>query len=49
MTGVVARIPEDRGSILVTKEQIMRQMFQTTVLAAAVGVQLLTFYSVLYA
>jgi hypothetical protein len=30
-------------------ESIMRQMFQGAVLAAAVGTQLLTFYSVLYA
>ncbi|WP_311268688.1 hypothetical protein [Sphingobium sp. WCS2017Hpa-17] len=49
MTGVVARIPEDRGSSLVNMEQNMRQMFQGTVLAVAVGVQMLTFYSVLYA
>ncbi|MGZ0073057.1 hypothetical protein ACT9ST_15305 [Sphingobium limneticum] len=49
MTGVVARIPKNRGLILATMEQNMRQMFQGTVLAVAVGVQMLTFYSVLYA
>ena len=49
MTGVVARNPEDRGMILDTMEQNMRQMFQGTVLAVAVGIQMLNFYSVLYA
>lgn len=49
MTGVVARNPKDWGSILDNMEQNMRQMFQGTVLAVAVGVQMLTFYSVLYA
>lgn len=49
MTVVMARIPEVRGWILATMEQNMRQMFQGTVLAVAVGVQMLTFYSVLYA
>ncbi|WP_162237483.1 hypothetical protein [Sphingobium sp. Leaf26] len=49
MTGVVACFPEDRGLIFVNMEQNMRQMFQGTVLAVAVGVQMLTFYSVLYA
>lgn len=49
MTGLMARIPHDERMILVTMEQNMRQMFQGTVLAVAVGVQLLTFYSVLYA
>lgn len=49
MTGLLARIPHDGGSILVTMEQAMRQMFQGAVLAVAVGVQMITFYSVLYA
>ncbi|WIW87913.1 MULTISPECIES: hypothetical protein [unclassified Sphingobium] len=45
----MARIPQDGGSSLVTMEQNMRQAFQGAVLAVAVGVQMLTFYSVLYA
>ncbi|WP_298396734.1 hypothetical protein [Sphingobium sp.] len=45
----MARIPRDGGLILFTMEQNMRQMFQGAVLAVAVGVQMLTFYSVLYA
>ncbi len=49
MTGLMARIPRDGGLILFTMEQNMRQMFQGAVLAVAVGVQMLTFYSVLYA
>ncbi|WP_179043789.1 hypothetical protein [Sphingobium lactosutens] len=45
----MAPIPHDEGLILVMMEKNMRQMFQGTVLAVAVGVQMLTFYSVLYA
>ncbi len=32
-----------------TMESVMRQIFQGAVLAVAVGVQMVTFYSVLYA
>ncbi len=49
MTGVEAPSTRIRWIILVMMESNMRPAFQGTVLAIAVGVQMLTFYSVLYA
>lgn len=49
MTGVEAPSTRIGWIILVMMESNMRPAFQGTVLAIAVGVQMLTFYSVLYA
>ncbi|QGP79297.1 hypothetical protein GL174_10100 [Sphingobium sp. CAP-1] len=49
MTGVGARPPAGSGLFFQRWSKDMRQAFQSAVLAVAVGVQMLTFYSVLYA
>ena len=49
MTGVGGRIASVKAASSWNNGAIMRQAFQGAVLAVAVGVQMITFYSVLYA